>query len=93
MFHAIPLLILLILQGFGTQQVAPSNLEARLRLQERIVAKYIRQERENRDVTGSVEESDESISFRDLPATQRECAKLKQSGFATCLRSRDGPTC
>lgn len=93
MFQALPLLILIILQGLGSPSGGNHHsLEARLRLHERFYASVIQQEREQQEQQSPIEEAISKCVAEVRPAHFRECTKLKQSGFATSLRSRDGPT-
>ena len=93
MFQALPLLILMILQGLGSHSGANTqSLDAQLRLQNRFYASVIQQEREQQEQQSPVEEATQPRVAEAQPASFRECTKLKQSGFATSLRSRDGPT-
>ncbi len=93
MFQALPLLILMILQGLGSHSGANTqSLEVQLRLQNRFYASVIKQEREQQELQAPQEEAAKPKVAFIQPASFRECTKLKQSGFATSLRSRDGPT-
>ena len=93
MFQALPLLILMILQGLGSHSGANTqSLDAQLRLQNRFYASVIKQEREQHEQQAPQEEAANPRIAESEPASFRECIKLKQSGFATSLRSRDGPT-